>query len=180
MLTDEKLMNDVCRGELSEMSQLWNRYHVRIYNYFRKTGQDKSTSEDLTQTVFERALKYRKSYKDSYPFKSWIYRIASNVKVDHFKKSSRSEYAGLENVHAASTDTADQNITQGEKYNQLYQAMSSLSDEQKKVIYLAKYEEMKYVDIAEIIGCSESALKVKVHRAMKTLKKAYLNENYAG
>ncbi len=180
MLTDEKLMNDVRDGHLKEMSELWNRYHVRIYNYFRRTGLDKSQSEDLTQTAFERAIKYRNSYKDSYPFKAWIYRIASNVKIDYFKKNAKNNFSGLEHVEAVSSDTADSHILSKEKYNHLYKAMATLTDEQKQVIYLSKYEEMKYVQIAEILGCSESALKVKVHRAMKSLKSAFLNQNHEG
>ena len=173
MHPDEKLMTAVREGELNKMSILYDRYHVQLYNYFIKLTRDRTLSEDLTQNVFERALKYRSSYKDSYPFKAWIYRVASNVRYDHYR-SKKLDVAYNDGYQAF----ADRMVTgeedpQEEQISRLHQALHGLNDEQKKMIWLTKYEGMKYSEAAQILGCTESALKVKIHRTMKTLKANY-------
>ena len=174
MHPDERLMTRVRDGDLKQMSILFERYHVRLFNYFTKLTRDRALSEDLTQTVFERALKYRGSYKDSYPFKAWIYRIASNVRYDHYRSQKLQvvsddgyQEPGVRMDFDPGNDQADERI------DKLYKAIGGLNDEQKKMIWLTKYEGMKYAEAAKILGCTESALKVKVHRAMKSLKSNY-------
>jgi RNA polymerase sigma-70 factor (ECF subfamily) len=174
MHPDEKLMTEVRGGNLNKMSILFERYHVRLYNYFTKLTRDRALSEDLTQTVFERAIKYRNSYKDSYPFKAWIYRIASNVRYDHYRSQKlKVVYDDGYQEPGGRMDIDPGNDHGDERIDKLYKAMQKLNDEQKKMIWLTKYEGMKYSEAAGILGCTESALKVKIHRAMKSLKSNY-------
>ncbi len=174
MHPDEQLMAEVRDGNLRKMSILFERYNVRLFNYFTKLTRDRALSEDLTQTVFERAIKYRNSYKDSYPFKAWIYRIASNVRYDHYRSQKLKVVYDDGYQEPGSRMEFDPGNEQGdERVDRLYRALHDLNDEQKKMIWLTKYEGMKYAEAAEILGCTESALKVKIHRTMKRLKSNY-------
>src|SRR5712664_3605695 len=77
----------VKEGHLSELTELFNRYHVKLYNFFLKLTFDKAASEDLTQNLFYRVIKYRQSFQATNgSFKSWIYRMARNVHSDFCKQ----------------------------------------------------------------------------------------------
>lgn len=174
MHPDEQLMMKVKSGNLDSMSELFQRYQRKIFNYFLRNVYDRELSEDLTQNVFERALKYRNSYKDSFPFKAWIYKIANNVKYDHYRKK-KVPIANIETLDSIQSYTMnpESQMEENEQVTKLKSAMKKLSEEQRSIIWLTKYEQMKYAQVAEIIGCTETAMKTKIHRAMKSLKLIY-------
>jgi RNA polymerase sigma factor (sigma-70 family) len=89
-LSDEKIMLLVREGQLSELTELFERYHVPLYNFFFRLTLDESLSEDLTQNLFYRVLRYRQSFEPaSGSFRSWVYRMARNVHADHFRQEQR-------------------------------------------------------------------------------------------
>ena len=174
---DEQLMLDVKHGNLRQMSELFQRYHIRIYNHFLRNMRDPSLSEDLTQNVFERALKYRKSYKDSFPFKAWIYKIANNVKYDHYRTKMVPVASGVDVQNVDSyTEDPQQKMEENDQMTKLKSAMKKLTEEQQKIIWLTKYEHMKYAQVAEMMGTTESAMKAKIHRAIKRLRQYYFEQ----
>jgi len=65
--SDETIMQNIKNGELAGMSVLFERYHLRLFNFFLKMGLKREISQDLTQNLFYRLLKYRNSYKDDKP-----------------------------------------------------------------------------------------------------------------
>jgi RNA polymerase sigma-70 factor (ECF subfamily) len=89
-LSDEKIMLHVREGRLSELTELFERYHVPLYNFFLRLTLDKALSEDLTQNLFYRVLRYRQSFDPSSgSFRSWVYRMARNVHADHLRQEQR-------------------------------------------------------------------------------------------
>ena len=93
-LTDEELMLLVANGDLEKLSIIFDRYHLRIYNFFKKMLRDKTISEDLTQEVFIKILKYKSSYKSG-NFASWIFTIARNIFTSHYQKNKKELYLGI-------------------------------------------------------------------------------------
>jgi len=80
----------VKEGHLSELAELFERYHVKLYNFFLRLTLEKATSEDLTQNLFYRVIKYRQSWQPANgSFQSWIYRMARNVHNDHCTQSRK-------------------------------------------------------------------------------------------
>jgi DNA-directed RNA polymerase specialized sigma24 family protein len=74
-LTDEEIMLAVKNGQLSELSELFERYHLPLYNFFLKLTMDKTGSEDLTQNLFYRVIRYRHTFNTGAgSFRSWISR----------------------------------------------------------------------------------------------------------
>src|SRR5713226_9373149 len=67
----------------------FDRYHSPLYNFYSKLTGDRVLSQDLVQEVFLRILKYRQSYSPGTPFRAWIYQIARNARIDHFRKTPR-------------------------------------------------------------------------------------------
>lgn len=175
-IPDEIVMQNVKDGNLNEMSVLFERYHLRLFNFFFKLGIPHDISQDLTQNLFYRMIKYRHSYKEGNSVKSWIYQIARNLHTDYRKQQKRSD----ELFTAAEAYTADA-VDDGENwpeedYERLGQAMSLLSDEQREIIVLSRYQGLKYVEISAITSQSVSAIKVAMHRAIKQLRGIYFKQ----
>ena len=170
-LTDEELMLAVANGNLDMMSILFDRYHIRIYNFFNKMVRNKMVSEDLTQDVFIKILKYRTSYKSG-NFASWIYTVARNIFSTYYQKIKKERSNIIEDNKVSSEEIL---ITESnkEELDHLQRAMLQLNNTDRELIVMHRYQEIKYGQIAEIIGSNENAVKVKVHRALKKLKDIY-------
>ncbi len=167
-------MLSVTKGNLNDLAILFDRYHERIYNYFVNKSHNVALSQDLTQTVFERILKYKDSYKEDYLFKAWIYRIASNVYMDHFRQN-KLKWSDIEQIREIPDQEENTTGEQNEQYHQVLYAMNKLSKTDQEIIQLSKIENLKIKEIAEILDLSESAVKVKIHRGIKRLKDIIFN-----
>src|SRR6202011_3000036 len=85
-VTDEELMLQVRDGAADMLGVLFDRYHGPLYGFYARLTGDRALSEDLVQEVFLRILKYRQSYRPGTPFRAWVYQIARNARIDHFRK----------------------------------------------------------------------------------------------
>lgn len=164
----------VSNGDLQQLSVLFQRYNKMIYNYYLRKSGSIELSQDLTQTVFERILKYKDTFKKDYNFKSWIYRIASNVYMDHFRDNKLKTSELKANMDRESSSVVDS--TDNSQYSRILKAMKTLSDTDQEIIQLTKIENLKIKEVAKILDLSESAVKVKVHRSIKRLKNIVFNQ----
>lgn len=173
-LTDEEIMLQVANGKLDVLSILFDRYNVRIYNFFNKMLQDKMISEDLTQDVFVKILKYRKSYKEG-NFTSWIYTIARNIFSTHYQKQKK-EQVNVSNVEIKSDERV---VTENnsEEIEHLHRVLQKLKPNERELIVMHRFQEIQYSQMAEILESTENAVKVKTHRALKKLKDLYFQTN---
>lgn len=164
------LMQKLKEGDLDRAADLFDMYNKRLYNFFLKSTYDRDLSHDLTQTVFYRMIRYRRSFSGNHPFRSWIYQIARNVMSDHFRKEKKvSMFVDIDDIG----DKAGDHVPAGESYKQLYQSMALLDHGQREILVMSKFQQMNYKDIAAIMDTTVSNVKIKVHRAMKQLKKQY-------
>jgi RNA polymerase sigma-70 factor (ECF subfamily) len=175
-LSDEILMNRVKDGNLAELAILFERYHVRLFNFLLKLTFDKTVSQDLTQNLFYRIIKYRHSYKEGYLFKSWIYQLARNVHLDYCsqQKKARDSYSQVEDYDK---NTPEVNEPFGEEeYEKLDKALAKLNPDQKEIIVLSRFQGLKYEEISSIRNQSVPSIKVQMHRAIKQLREFYFNQ----
>ena len=164
-------MLNVSKGDLDQLRHLFDRYHVRIYNFFQKMVRNQAVSEDLTQDVFAKVIRYRSSYKQG-NFASWIFTIARNIFSTYYQKQKKER---SHTINDDLTGSGEVLITESneEELNHLQRALLKLSNSDRELIVMHRFQEIKYEQIAEIIGSSEGAVKVKVHRALKKLKQVY-------
>lgn len=176
-MTDEAIMMKLAGGDLDMATLLFERYQGKIYNFFLHFLRDRDMSEDLTQNVFVRVLKYRTSYKSEQSFKAWIYQIARNIKTDHYRKNRQlhDKYTDLSNVEMPS-DSVLENLEQTEQNEALQRALKRMPEDQRELLIMCKFQKMKYAEIAEVVESNEAAIKVRVHRAIKQLRKYYFAE----
>ncbi len=178
LLPDETLMVKVKNDQLIHMKPLFERYNVKIYNFFLRLTYNQDVSKDLVQNVFYRIIKYRKSYNEAYKFKSWIYQLARNSFNDHVRKNKVmfSDFDDIGTVRVEALDALE-SLDLKEKKQALYEAMAMLPEDKRELLVLSRFQGLKYEEIGNILNCSVGAVKVKVHRAMNQLKEIYFSTN---
>lgn len=174
--SDELIMNRVKNGDLAGMSVLFERYHVKLYNFMLKLTFNRTLSQDLTQNLFYRVIKYRQTYNPNYSFKSWIYQLARNVHIDYckqqFKESGRMDQ--VENYDPNIKES--NNFFDEDDYQKLDEALAKLNPEQKEIIVLSRFQRLNYEEISTIQNSTVAAVKVRMHRAIKQLRHIYFNQ----
>jgi len=175
--TDEKLMLAVRDGDVAKLGVLFDRHHRALFDFFIRMTRRRPIADDLVQDVFFRILKYRKTFRDQSWFKAWMFHIARNAHVDYYR--SHQGEAILEDDHAnglpSPSPPPGQQLETQQQAMMLECAMFKLSAEKREVLILSRYQDMKYEQIAELMGCEVSTVKTRVHRALKDLRDIYLN-----
>lgn len=165
--TNEELMIQVAEGNLDVLRILFNRHHVHIFNFLYKMSGDKMLSEDLTQDVFYKVIKYRTSYKKG-KFVSWLFTIARNSLNTHFTRNKE-----IEN----DLDTVKHRLGEEdnhEDYSHLHKALQQLETSDRELVVLNRFQGIRYEELAEIMNSTPGAVKTKMSRAIKKLKTIYL------
>jgi RNA polymerase sigma factor (sigma-70 family) len=193
-LSDEKIMLLVKEGQLSELSELFERYHVKLYNFFVRLTMDGALSEDLTQNLFYRVIRYRESFQPAAgSFKSWVYRMARNVHADHLRQEQK--VPGRGGMAGGTGGIPDEVMERGtgremgreagsgrepgyseDQYERLDLAMAQLSPDQREILVLSRYQGLKYDEISKIKEISVAAIKVQVYRALRRLRDLYFKQ----
>jgi RNA polymerase sigma factor (sigma-70 family) len=176
MITDEWLMVQVQNDDLDYLKDLFERYQVRLYNFFLRMTFDQDVSDDLVQNVFMRLMKYRKSFNPEYKFKTWVYQMARNVHHDHYRKNKQltDDFKNVENVADLHHSDEEDEINR-ERESVLFQALDKMPEDKRELIVLGKLEGMKYEEIAEIRNTTVGNIKVQMHRAIQQLREIYFD-----
>lgn len=171
--SDNALMMKVKHGDLDKLGLLFERYHRRLYGFFYRLTYRNEISEDLVQGVFERILKYRQTYSDGNEFSAWLFGIARNLHADYYQKTKVSATDDSEtNWELIPAEDSGAEFYTDENMDKLLlrKALDRLDHDKKQVLILSRFEGFKYKEIATIMNCTESAVKVRVFRALNELK----------
>ena len=170
-------MLKVKNGDIDKMGLLYERYNRQLYRFLFNMTRQKELSEDMVQNIFFRMLKYPGGFMGFGEFKTWMYHIARNTAYDHFRKVKRtpahSELINWEE-RIEGEQYADTKLEKEEEIKTLESAMEKLSDENRELLILCRFQELKYHEIAKILNTTEGAIKIRVHRALNQLKSNYL------
>ena len=163
----------VRNGVVEMLGVLFDRYQSPLFNFYCKLTGDRSLSEDLVQDVFYRILKYRKSYQSGMTFKSWMYQIARNARLDHAKRQKPD--AGLEADSASRVlaFSAGDPVQREQEVELLHRALMKLPEEKREVLLLSRFQDLKYEEIAQMLEVEVGAVKVRVHRALIELREIF-------
>ena len=170
-------MLKVKNGDIDKMGLLYERYNRQLYRFLFNMTRQKELSEDMVQNIFLRMLKYPDGFMGFGEFKMWMYHIARNTVYDHFRKVKRtpahSDLADYED-RTDGQQNADAKMEKEQELKMLETAMGKLSDENRELLILCRFQELKYNEIARILNTTEGAVKVRVHRALNQLKSNYM------
>jgi RNA polymerase sigma-70 factor (ECF subfamily) len=173
--TDDELMLRAQQGDADALGALFERYQSPLYGFFARLTGRPATSEDLVQETFLRVMRSKHTYRSTGRFKSWLYQVARSAHSDHYRKRWRERPLDEadESIASPGPGLGDQMETD-ERQELVRAALRRLPAEKREVLVMARYQELRYQEIGEILGCPENTVKVRVHRAMKALREAYL------
>jgi len=162
-------------GDIDKLGMLFERYKKPLFGFFYGMVRDGELADDLVQNVFVRILKYRYLFRGDGEFKTWLFHIARNVRHDHFRKNKMRNHESLTGLEERLTtgENRGSEIEQDDTLKMSGLALERLPPDKREVLLLSKFQEKKYKEIGEILGCSESAVKVKVFRALQELRQVY-------
>ena len=171
--SDETLVAEIKRGSQSAMEVLIRRHYKLVYAItYRKTG-DYHTACDLTQEVFIKVAKSVVSYHGNGKFTSWLVTIAYHHCADYYRSA---QHRHLQEELPVTPETEDKTanvlhlLERKDERTRVKTALLQLPDYQRDSIVLSYYEGMKIREIAEVMECSESAVKSRLHQGLKKLR----------
>jgi RNA polymerase sigma-70 factor (ECF subfamily) len=154
------------------LGELYDRYAAKIYNYIYYQVGDQDLAEDLTANVFTKILDAVRSDKAwQLSFSAWIYRIAHNIVVDHFRRSEHEKALPLNELITAAADDPVSAVERIMSSDSIKKAMRHLTDEQQVVILLKFSEELSNLEVARVMGKTEGAIKSLQYRALAALRR---------
>lgn len=158
-----------------EFEELYEQYFNKIYNHIYFRVHNSHTADDLTSQVFIKVLEKFHTYDSTKSqLSTWLYTIANNIIVDHFRKNKKVIITTIDNTCFSLKDPSidiQKDVLNNENNQYLLNALSELSDVQKNLISLKFWGGFNNREIAKLTDLSESNVGVILHRSLKILKK---------
>lgn len=181
-VTDSELMLQVQAGDDAAFEFLVEKFRRPLIGFMYRMAGNSAVAEELAQEVFLRVYRSRESYAAEAKFSTWLYRIATNLALNHLRdtKSERAQVAvSLDEPEEESgkpIDVADrhqsveQDLLREERMAAIRKHVEALPERQRAAVIMHKYQEMDYREIARVLKMSESATKSLLFRAYETLR----------
>lgn len=171
---DEALVQRLRRGDGAAGDELVGRYYRPLLRYLQRlTGAD-HLAEEMFQQTWLSVLDHLDRFKPAVGggFKAWLYRIATNKANDHWRSQGRESAAkrGLKLVVEVSVADASRRMEDDEQASKLRQAIERLPENQRQVLFLRYYGDLKFAEIAETLGCPLNTALGRMHKAMLRLR----------
>ncbi len=163
---DEMLMERFVGGDAAAFDALFARHAPRVHAYLRRMVGS-ATADDLTQTTFLSVVRSRGRFQRGARFRPWLYAIASNAARDHVRRARFEQPTedGEIPEQAGGTAPPDPMLERTVRT-----ALAQLPLQQREAILLHRFEGFSFGEIAETLGLSESAVKVRAHRGYVRLR----------
>ncbi|HVE92704.1 MAG TPA: RNA polymerase sigma factor [Actinomycetota bacterium] len=164
-----------CRGDSDGIVAVYRALSDPIYAYLLRNTRNEAWAADLTADVFLDVIESAHKFKGTPDnFRGWVFRIARNTMLDHFRKQSRRRHDQLEqaadsgHLPAAAADTESEALEHVERAR-ILEVVEGLSPDQRDVVMLRLVADLPIAEVAEILGKKEGAVKALQHRAMATM-----------
>jgi RNA polymerase sigma-70 factor (ECF subfamily) len=180
--SDADVMLRVKTGDESAFTYLVQKYRRQMVGFMYRMCHNPATAEELAQEVFLRVYRSRDSYEASAKFNTWLYRIATNLAVNHARDTRHERPENTVRLDEPDQETgttpdladgalsAEEQLLRRERMAVIRQKVEALPERQKMAVIMHKYQQMDYREIAEVMKLSESATKSLLFRAYETLR----------
>src|SRR2546422_3907719 len=155
------------RTDPDAFGELYDHYFAQIYRFVYSRVRDQEAAEDVTSEVFFKALRAIHRYRPSgHPFSAWLYQIGSNAIADHYR--ARRPDTNLDSAIGvrAPGSPVDEQVVERDEAARVWAAIDALPESQRTALTLKLGEDLKLAQIGVIMGKSEGAVKLLVHRGM--------------
>lgn len=175
--SDEQSMAAYAAGDRGAFQQLFDRYAERMHGFFLRYFGSRALADDLLQATFLKLHAARASYRIGAPFRSWLYTIAARVRLDELRRRGRlttshseSELDEVFLTHGDAGLSMDDWLDGVERAQQVRAAMDALPEGQRIVVFLHRFEDLTFEEIAEILAMAPGAVRARAFRAYATLR----------
>lgn len=170
--SDEDLLARVRGGERNAFDELVRRHERSIYLLALRYLGVPEDARDVTQRAFVQAYRQLERFRGQASFRTWIYRIASNLALDTLRARGREARLAAELLEPAPVDgdKLPMSLDVREERVRLRRAVAELPPKQRLVVELRIFDELPFREVAEIVGSSEDSAKVNFHHALKRLR----------
>ncbi len=187
MLSESPVVTDLQEGQCQAAQSLsftdvFGEYQRPIYNYLLRMTQNQALAEDLTQETFIRVQRSLPAFRGEASLSTWIYRIATNVNTDHFRRRATQQAKAalpLDEIESdreclgdGASSSPQQLAAQSEMSDCVQRFIAGLPPEYRAVLVLHDLQGLKNREIAEVLDISLSNVKIRLHRARKKLREA--------
>ena len=180
--SDAEVMLRVRAGDQAAFDYLVQKYRRPLVSFMYRMARNSAAAEDLAQEVFLRVYRSRASYEASAKFTTWLYRIATNLAVNHARDTRHERPEVQVSLDEPNDDTgttlevpdgnltAEQAMVRRERMLAIRSKVEALPEQQRLAVIMHKYQQMDYKQIADVLKKSESATKSLLFRAYETLR----------
>jgi RNA polymerase sigma-70 factor (ECF subfamily) len=181
-VSDADVMLRVKTGDESAFTYLVEKYRRPMVSFMYRMCHNPSAAEELAQEVFLRVYRSRGGYEPSAKFSTWLYRIATNLAVNHARDTRHErpektvrldepdQETGVTPDLADGSLTAEEQMLRRERLAAIRRKVEALPERQRLAVIMHKYQQMGYRQIAEVLKLSESGTKSLLFRAYETLR----------
>lgn len=164
--SDEDLMTAYAGGDMAAFEQLYGRHRGPLYRFLLRQVGDPATANDLYQGCWEKVIRARRRYRPTAPFSAWLYRIARNHLLDHYRL--RRPVAQIEPEDLVATDPGpDQVLAENQALAGLASVVETLPPEQREALLLRLEAGLDLATIAEVTGVKPETAKSRLRYAVK-------------
>ena len=179
---DAQVMLRVKAGDDSAFDHLVQKYRRAMMSFMYRMTHNAAVAEDLAQEVFLRVYRSRAGYEPSAKFTTWLYRIATNLAVNHARDTRHErpentvsldepdEESGTTMDVPDSSLSVEENLLRRERLQAIRNKVQQLPERQRMAVLMHKYQQMDYRQIADVLKLSESATKSLLFRAYESLR----------
>jgi RNA polymerase sigma-70 factor (ECF subfamily) len=172
---DDSTVQKAVQGDGAALAQIYDTYTRDIYRYiFSKVGNSPD-AEDLTAQTFMAVLESLPRYHHRGKFSAWIFQIARNKVMDHFRRSKH-DSPGIP-LELSYSDGSLDRVIQDEAYERLASVMEALTDEERELIRLRYVAQLSFVEIAELLGRKKDAVRKTLARLLERLSRQMEAQN---
>lgn len=165
---DRQLVERFMGGDDAALEELVVRYQRQLYGYIYRMTQNMEDAKDLTQKVFINIMSGIRDFRKESSFKTWAYRIATNVCLNHIRQ--RKDEVEVEEPLASGQAGVLSIMIERQQRQRVRDAVRSLPERQRTALVLRAYEGLSCTETAAAMGCSEGAVKAHYHHAVSKLK----------
>ena len=174
-LAQERLLVEAAQEDPMKFGEIYEKYFYVVYAYIGRRVGDRSTAEDLTADVFQKALEFLPRYVwRGVPFAAWLLRIATNVIVDRSRRAAREQE--LTDDQEDANEVSQFGLEEVEQRARLFRFVDRLPADQRRVIAMRFADEKSIREIATELGRSEGAVKQLQFRGLQTLRAEFQSE----
>ena len=167
------------QDDAQSFAELLNRNRTPVVQYLTRLVRNQAIAEELAQDVFVRVYRSRLKYEPTAKFTTWLYRITTNVALNHFRDEHRLrnnvslDERGTDQIRREAPDRAqsvETRMVREALAEQIRRAIEALPAKQRAAVVMHKYDDMDYAQIAGVLGCTPAAVKALMFRAYETLR----------